>query len=313
MVTGSSEAYLAAAPLSAEDRGISLPLLRWLIIGVAALALCVLAVSHSSAVGAQSAYPPNTAVSTYFDPRYCDGLVSVVTDQYGNLIDVCTTTGQRIYPVYLDYGNGYAGAFYNAPNYVNSNVYNRYYNGFNPIYVNPNNICQSGNFSACYNGFNPNYINPNNPCPSGNFTACFGGNFSYFTNPFFFGYTGVVPTNVTVIAPGGNAIAVGPPFRPKEVGTPTVVTQSDAPAAAPAPAPVVVTTSVAAAPVAVAPAAVAAPVTAAPSGNMATALNAAPASVPEAAPAGGTGVKILSAPAASAPAAKVENGRDDRD
>ncbi|MHB8644299.1 MAG: hypothetical protein ACYDAR_00760, partial [Thermomicrobiales bacterium] len=39
--------------------------------------------------------------TTYADPRYCvGGLVSVVTDpQYGELIDVCSSTGQRIFPV----------------------------------------------------------------------------------------------------------------------------------------------------------------------------------------------------------------------
>ncbi len=58
-----------------------------------------------------------TVVSTYFDPRY--GVVSVVVDQYGNLIDVNAATGQRIYPFYPDYGYGYGyagygGTYYNA-------------------------------------------------------------------------------------------------------------------------------------------------------------------------------------------------------
>lgn len=40
---------------------------------------------------------------SYFDPRYCgDGRVSIVSDKDGNLINVCTMTGVRIYPVYLD-------------------------------------------------------------------------------------------------------------------------------------------------------------------------------------------------------------------
>jgi hypothetical protein len=54
--------------------------------------------------GTASGYPPNTVVNSYYDPRY--GPVSVVTDQYGNLIDVNSATGQRIYP-YPDYGYGY--------------------------------------------------------------------------------------------------------------------------------------------------------------------------------------------------------------
>jgi hypothetical protein len=45
-------------------------------------------------------YPPNTVVSSYTDARYCgDGRVSVVTDGSGALMDVCTSTGARIYPV----------------------------------------------------------------------------------------------------------------------------------------------------------------------------------------------------------------------
>ena len=48
---------------------------------------------------------------SYFDPRYCgDGRVSIVADKDGHLINVCTTTGVRIYPAYLDgypYGSPY--------------------------------------------------------------------------------------------------------------------------------------------------------------------------------------------------------------
>ncbi len=47
--------------------------------------------------------PALVAGATYFDPRYCgDGRVSVVPDKDGNLINVCTTTGVRIFPVYAD-------------------------------------------------------------------------------------------------------------------------------------------------------------------------------------------------------------------
>ncbi len=46
-------------------------------------------------------------VVSYIDPRYCgDGRVSIVPDQGGNLINVCTTTGARIYPV-VAYGYPY--------------------------------------------------------------------------------------------------------------------------------------------------------------------------------------------------------------
>ncbi len=41
--------------------------------------------------------------ANYFDPRYCgDGRVSIVADKDGHLINVCTTTGMRIYPVFSD-------------------------------------------------------------------------------------------------------------------------------------------------------------------------------------------------------------------
>jgi hypothetical protein len=78
------------------------------------------------AVGAQSAYPPNTVVSTYFDARY--GEVSVVTDANGNLIDINAQTGQRIYPVYPDYNSAYPST-YVAPAYTNA---------YAPAYVAPN-------------------------------------------------------------------------------------------------------------------------------------------------------------------------------
>lgn len=50
------------------------------------------------------AYTGVVGAPSYFDPRYCgDGRVSIVKDQSGALINVCTSTGQRIYPIYPDY------------------------------------------------------------------------------------------------------------------------------------------------------------------------------------------------------------------
>ncbi len=163
-----------------------------------------------TAPNVNSGYAANTVVSTYFDPRYCNGIVSVVTDQYGNLIDVCAATGQRIFPVFPDFGF--------APAFVNPNVF---FNGAFP------NGCPAGNFS-CLNAF------PNG-CPAGNFSCL--GSFPFFGFPFS-GSTGVFSGNVTTIAPSGNLIPVGPPLRVKEVA-PTVTTNAVAqPAAAPAvPAP----------------------------------------------------------------------------
>lgn len=151
-------------------------------------------------------YPANTVVSTYFDPRYCNGVVSVVTDASGTLIDVCAATGQRIYPVFPDYGYGFGG-------YVNGNFVN---NGF-------------------FNGVYPNFVNNNgfvnNGCPVGNF-ACLGA------FPFFGGFpysTGVFSGNYAVVAPGGKPIVVGSPYRVKEVAAPASATTA---VAQPAPAPV---------------------------------------------------------------------------
>lgn len=98
---------VSALLVPVHGRSHSLPLR--LVIGATVLLATVLAVASGLSVGAQSPYPPNTVVSTYADPRYCGGAVSVVTDSSGNLIDVCTTTGQRIYPVYPDnaYPTGY--------------------------------------------------------------------------------------------------------------------------------------------------------------------------------------------------------------
>jgi hypothetical protein len=57
-------------------------------------------------VGTPYIYAHYTAVPgvvSYFDPRYCgEGRVSIVPDKDGNLINVCTSTGVRIYPIYAD-------------------------------------------------------------------------------------------------------------------------------------------------------------------------------------------------------------------
>ena len=86
---------------------------------VAGFCLLLLALLPA-AVGAASPYPPNTIVSTYFDARFCgNGQVSVVADQNGNLVNICTSTGQRIDPpVYgvPGYGSGYGYGTY-APGY----------------------------------------------------------------------------------------------------------------------------------------------------------------------------------------------------
>ena len=320
MLVRSSDGCMIATFNTRADRG-SVGLLRWLVLGTAGLIALVLALSHTASVGAaapatygntticinyftcynsatgaavsntnsgypayltpnaNSGYPANAAVSPpYFDNRY--GFVQVVTDGSGNLIDVNPATGQRIFPFLPDYGfggvigNGFIGANFN--------------NGF------VNNGCPVGNFSC---------LGVNNGCPVGNF-SCFG-------NAPFFGFpysTGVYSGNYTVVAPSGNPIVVGPPFRVKEVAASTATTSAVAqPVAAPI-APTVATTVVAqpiAAPVA--PAVVSAPAPAAPVANTATALTT--SSAPAAAPAvsiGGSNVHVLSAPAVTAPKATTD-------
>jgi hypothetical protein len=240
MVTDHADTCMAPLPCFQDDTGVFLR--RWLMLGAAGLALVVLALMHGASVGAQSGYPANTVVSTYVDPRYCDGLVSVVTDQYGNLIDVCTTTGQRIYPVYLDYG--YATPGYAAPAYVNGNAF---YNGFNnglynyPAYLGANNVCPSGNFS-CYAAYP---------------FAGYAGYTGYTGYAFPYGYTGTYSGQTTIVVPSKNITVVGPPVYVKEVAPPAATTVTAAPPAAPASAPVQV----------------------APTAGMATAMNA-PAAAP---------------------------------
>ena len=308
MLVHAADDCLAATIHARADRH-TVGLLRWLVLGVAGLVALLLALSHTASVGAaapatydtticinyftcynpntgavvsntnsgyptytipsyptytapnyNSGYPANTAVGApYFDPRY--GYVQVVTDQYGNLIDIDPTTGQRIYPIFGDYGAGFVGA-----NYINGGYY---YNGVYPNFVNG---CPVGNFTC---------LNANN-----GFFGCNAGNFTCLNAYPFYPYgTGVFNGNATVVAPSGNAIVVGPPYRVKEV-TP--------PAAAPA--------------VAVAPA----PAPAAPAANYATALNApsAPATAP-AASTGGGNVHVLSASPATTPAATGAGGSDD--
>ncbi len=136
---------------------------RLLVVG-AGLALLILSLLPAMAVGAQSPYPPNTVVSTYFDARY--GPVSVVTDASGNLIDLNAATGQRIYPVYAD-NSVYSGAYvapaytnaYVAPNDANANVYGytnlAAYNGSAVYrqYTDNNSNCVNGQVTQTASGF----------------------------------------------------------------------------------------------------------------------------------------------------------------
>lgn len=63
---------------------------------------------------------------TYFDPRYCpNGLVSIVPEPTNGVpINVCTLTGQRIFPVFPDFVP--VGGYYPAPVAYNPVVYRPY-------------------------------------------------------------------------------------------------------------------------------------------------------------------------------------------
>jgi len=192
---------MAGTAAVATARDSSRSLLRWAIVGAASAILFVLAMMQGGSVGAAApatydntvcinfttcyptaattstatttttGIPGNAVVSTYVDPRYCDGLVSVVTDSSGHLIDVCTTTGQRIYPVFPDYGfgAGFVGSNFIGSNFVGANFVNGTFiapgtaNGItcNGVYGCPfgGGFVGNGNFNNGFNGINANFVN----------------------------------------------------------------------------------------------------------------------------------------------------------
>lgn len=120
-------------PTDTPDGAVRRPVRRRLILATSGLAMLLgLLLIPAVSVGAESTYPPNTVISTYYDARY--GVVSVVTDAYGNLIDINAATGQRIYPIYADYAPGavytngvYANGVYAPVPYANGYYYGHYY------------------------------------------------------------------------------------------------------------------------------------------------------------------------------------------
>lgn len=333
---------LACPPMTgtasvATLRDASRSLLRWVLAGAASAVLFVLAVMQGAAVGAaaptaydntvcinyttcypmattntSTGYPANTVVSTYVDPRYCNGIVSVVTDSSGNLIDVCAATGQRIYPLFPDYGYGIGfGAGFIAPNYVNG--------AFLPPGTTNGIVCNGVYGCPLGGGFigttNVNYLNGNYCAFFGNCTAAFpaggtvvGGIVYYNDNRFcgdgkiafvpgrgYFCQNGgplVTNNNVTTVNCGNFFLDGCGIYRPFEANTTapaapqqaTTVTAYSAPAAPKAAAPVVQA--------------------AAPAANVATALNA-PAA-PQAAPITVKAQATAAAPATTKPATATE-------
>jgi hypothetical protein len=324
---------MAGTASVAIARDASRSLLRWAVVGAASALLFVLALAHSAAVGAQvpypttvgttttatgtttttssTGYPPNTVVSTYFDARYCNGLVSVVTDSSGHLIDVCTVTGQRIYPVFPDYGYGagFVGANYLGANYLSGGfIAPGTANGItcNGLYGCPFGGGFIGNGNLNYNYLNGNICSVNNcnAFPAGGTVVggvvyyndnrfCSDGKIAFVPGQGYFCQNGgpLVTNNSTTTVNCSNFFLDGCGiYRPFEVTQPTT-----APAAAP----------VAAAPVAAQAAPAAAPA------QMPTALTAPQAQAPSAATTSGSNVHVLSASPATAPAASGVGGSDD--
>ncbi len=123
-----------------------------------------------AAVGAASPYPPNTVVSNSFDPRFCgDGRVSVVTDQGGNLVDVCTATGQRIDPT------AYAVPGYNYGSVYNGGAIPPFNSGYLPTISNgySNSIYGSAGNGSVIRQYNDG----NSNCPNGDVTQTLSGFF----------------------------------------------------------------------------------------------------------------------------------------
>ena len=167
---------------------------RGAMVGAAGFALLLLSLVPAVSVGAQSFYPPNAVISSYFDPRYCgNGAVSVVTDAGGSLINICTSTGQHVVPVYPDYapyggtgfGYGYAQPAYNY-NYGYSYAQPTYNYGYSTPYIyggTPNynygygtvygNNVTNGNTLNGYGSYTDNRTN----CPGGQVTSTPSGYF----------------------------------------------------------------------------------------------------------------------------------------
>ncbi len=329
----------AAVAVRLEDRmTMTRSLVRWIALGALGVVALLIALSQSITAGAaapvaydtpncipinyttcaptatifpitttttNTGFVGNAVVSTYIDPRYCGGVVSIVTDSGGNLINVCPN-GQRVFPIFPDFG---FGAGFVSPSFVNGNFFNNNGAFINGGFVNTN--------SAFFNGFNGTFVgNGFNTFPAGGTVVggtvfyndnrfCGDGKLAFVPNRGYFCQNGapLYRSGATTVNCGTFFVDGCGVFRPFEVASaPAAQTApvTAAPAAAPV-APAAVSATVEQAPVAVT-AAPAAPA------QTATALNA-PAQAPAAAPASTSGVKILSTTPATTP---TVNQLDDR-
>jgi hypothetical protein len=205
MARSSGYSAVAVEPASFADRTAMRSVVRWAVLGAAGVIALIIALSQSMAASAAApvAYDSNTnciqinfttcmpiagyvanpttyitnpapaaatgtyLVRTYFDYRYCGGVVNIVSEN-GVLINRCPD-GTRVFPVYGDYGNGFVGsylggnyvgaAFLNTPTYIApSYIPPGTYNGItcNGLYG-----CPFGGNVAVNGAFPFNYLNGN--------------------------------------------------------------------------------------------------------------------------------------------------------
>lgn len=165
-----------------RSRGLPFVGRRWITAVAASLALVLFALVPAANVGAATGYPPNALISTYFDARYCgNGAVSVVTDGGGNLIDVCTSTGQRILPVYPDYvASASYAAPYGVPTYTGATAYGYNTNGYGTSGYNTY-AANTYGYGAYATGANTGvvrqYTDANTNCANGDVTQTASGYF----------------------------------------------------------------------------------------------------------------------------------------
>jgi len=240
---------------------------RWLVTVAAALLLVTLFVAQTTSTEAAAPPVPTDDTAVYHEMAApCPvGYNCAANSCIGGALYACSYNLAFLGGYGYGYGTGVGCALGNLScnvSYVNTAIVNPQWVGANWI---------NGNWVG------PNWVGANY-CPSGNFTACNAGN-PWWWNGNWYPWlgTGNVPDNATIIAPSGNLITVGPPYRVKEVSAPVATT----------PAPVA-QTAAPTAPVTLV-AAPAAP--AAPTANVITALGA-PDNAAPAAPAGGSGNQI---------------------
>lgn len=221
---------------------------RWLVTVAAALLLVTLYLAQTT--NTEAAAPPvqsdDTAVYHEMAAPCPAGYNCAANSCIGGNFYFCS---YNLAFLGYNYGTGVGCALGNLScnvSYVNAAIVNPQWVGGN--WIGPN---WWGGDWVGGNWINGNWVGPNwvgaNYCPSGNFTACNANN-PWWWNGNWYPWlgTGNIPANANIIAPSGNLITVGPPYRVKEVSapvatTPAPVAQTAAPAAPSAPTANVIT------------------------------------------------------------------------